>query len=360
MLALALFLAAAPIVNVERHSVMFDVVSPDCGLDADIEFFIAGPESDHDYESMFLLENSVQELAEAFAKAGFPLGTPTDYKICRFWPVGDDVAFEPDIWSFIRDMRDERKADILFTGGTRGADGMPEAATNMPQAVFALYDCSQSLFQFDDALGQSDTYGRFRPKVKIPQGEKRTLTVTWKGGGRHEKFDLRLEPGALTNTIALIREKASGDKELDVTTFFSPDMTIKEARDFATALAMVDSYRVKLNSFADGQFFYRAFMPLERWRDRKERLTQPYEVRLDENGTPSLTVIQEDWTTDSDSTDPLLIVNDNVDFASLAGATGQTPDTCLIFASAGTTLSKVFAVRKLLPPSVKNFYVYGD
>lgn len=360
MFSLALLLAAAPIVDVANHSVTFDVISPDCGLDSDIEFLFAGPDSDHDYESMFLTENSVRELADAFAKAGFPLGTPTDYRKCRFWPVGDEVVFEPDIWSFISDTRDERKAAALFTGGNRDAHGVPEAETNMPQAVFALYDCPQSLFQFDDALGQSDTYGRFRPKVKIPKGEKRTVKVTWKGTRLHEKVNLVLEPGSITNSLASLRNKCEKGMELDVTTFFSPELTVEEARNIANALQLVDSHKVKLNSFADGQFFYRAFMPLESWRERSGRLTQPYEVRLDDSGKPVLTVIFEDWTTDNNSTDPILIVKDGVDFASLSSVTGTSSDTCLIFARKTTKLADVYAIRALMPPTVLNYYVYGD
>ena len=361
MIALALFLAAAPVVDVDSHSVAFDVVSTDPGLGTDIEFLVAGPDSDHDYEAMFLTENSVAELCDAFKRAGFPAGDPIDYRKCRFWPVGDDVAFEPDIWSFITDTRDERKAPVLFTGGTKGPDGVPEAHTNMPQAVFALYDCPQSIFQFDDSLGQSVTYGRFRPAVKIAKGEKRTLKVTWKGRTLHKKLVLRLEPGAgVTNAIATLRRESGDDAELDVTTVFSPDMTVAEAQGCAAALQLLDSPSVKFNGFADGQFFFRAFMPLERWRDRTERLTQPYEVSIAPDGKFSLTVIKEDWTTKTDSTDPILIVKENVDFASLATSQGAQPDTCLIFAQKSTRLADVFAVRKLLPPSVSNFYVYGD
>lgn len=360
MIALALFLAAAPVVDVDSHSVAFDVVSTDPGLGTDIEFLVAGPDSDHDYEAMFLTENSVAELADAFKRAGFPSGSPADYRKCRFWPVGDEVVFEPDIWSFITDTRDERKAPAIFTGGTRGADGVPEAHTNMPQAVFALYDCPQSFFQFDDSLGQSVTYGRFRPAVKIPKGEKRTLKVTWKGTTLHKKLELRLEPGGVTNAIATLRRESADGAELDVTPVFSPEMTVEEAQNCAATLQMLDSPKVKLNGFAAGQFFYRAFMPLERWRDRAERLTQPYEVHIASDGKLSLTVIHEDWTTQNDSTDPILIIKENVDFASLVNAQGTQPDTCLIFAQKGTRLADVFAVPKLLPQSVSNFYVYGD
>ena len=45
---------------VSSNCVSFTAVSTDCGLDAQIEFLFAGPDSDHDYESMFLTEDSVK------------------------------------------------------------------------------------------------------------------------------------------------------------------------------------------------------------------------------------------------------------------------------------------------------------
>lgn len=360
MLSLVLFLAAAPIVDVENHAVSFNAVSTDCGLDADMEFFFVGPESDHDYESMFYTENSPKELADAFAKAGIPLGSPMDYGKCRFWPVGGVVTIEPDIWSLVRDLRNERKAPILYTGGKRNPDSTLDAQVAMPQAVFALYGCAQSLMQFDDSLPQSDTYGRFRPAVKIPRGEVRKFTVKWKGASLIEKAELKLEPGNLASAIAELRKKCEGDVELDVTTVFSPELTVEEAKNIALALQTLDSFKVKLNGFADGQFFYRAFLPLERWRDRSERLTQPYEVRIDAAGKPSLTVIKEDWSSNGDSLDPVLVVKENVDFSSLAKEGSATVDTCLVFAPKTSKLADVFAVRRLLPPNVVNFYVYGE
>lgn len=356
----AAWTAAAAGVTFDKaaHSVSFEVVSVDPGAAAPIEFFIAGPESDHDYESLFLTVAPVDEIAKAFEKAGIPVGRPLDYKNCRFWPTGGEVEIEPSIWSFVKDTRDERKAPAIYTGGTRDAKGVPAAASEMPQAVFALYDCPQSLMQFDDSLSQSVTYGRFVPAVAIPRGEKRVIKVTWKSGSEPERIALKLDASNLAESFGMLREK-SALKSLDVEPDFSPEMTIGQAAAAAAALEAIDSVRVRINGFAPGQFFYRSFMPLEKWRDRKERLTQPYELRLGENGEFALTVVEEDWNSEPDNPDPVLHVRENVKFSDI-GKDGDMTDTALIFAPKNTKLEKIYAVRKLLPPRVVNFYVYGE
>ena len=316
-------------IAVSSNAVSFTAVSTDCGVDAPIEFLFAGPGSDHDYESMFLTEDDPGKIADAFAKAGMPLGKPVSQALCRFWPIGTKVTMEPDLWSMVRDMRNERRRSVVWTGGAREGDGRPVAATNMPLAVFALYNCPQSLMQFDDALDQSSTYGRFQPAVKIPKGERRKFTFRW---------------GAETN---------GGKHEL--TPDFPSGMTVAEAIKLATALESLDSPETKVNGFKDGQFFYRAFLPLEKWRDRKERLMQPYEVRF-RDGKPYLTVIDEDWS-NPDSTDPKLTPKE-VSFDSVSK--DFKIDTCLIFANKSMKLSEVYAAAKLLPKSVVNWYVFGD
>jgi hypothetical protein len=271
----------------------------------------------------------VKDIAAAFEKAGMPLGKPASAKSCRFWPIGTKVKMEPDFWSLVRDMRDERRQPIVWTGGTREPDGAPVAATNMPLAVFALYNLPQSLMQFDDALDQSATYGRFQPAVKIPKGEKRTFKFTWTGetnGGKHE-----------------------------MTPDFPPEMTVGDAIKLAGALSELDSPATKVNGFKDGQFFYRAFLPRESWRDRKERLTQPFEVRF-ADGSPALTVIKEDWS-DQNATDPKLIAAEAT-FESVAK--DDRTDTCFIYAPKSMKLADVYAVCRLLPKAVVNWYVFGE
>ena len=175
---------------VATNSVSITVTSVDPGLDCPLEFFVVGPGSDNDYESLFVAEDSVADIDAAFRKAGMPLGSPIAHKECRFWPIGTKVKIEPDLWTLVRDSRDEQKRSPVWTGGTREADGSAAAATNMPLSVFAFYNCAQSLILFDDALEQSIVYGRFLPAVKIPKGEKRTIKFSWTPGETNSSSSL--------------------------------------------------------------------------------------------------------------------------------------------------------------------------
>jgi len=354
----AMLAASLIVIDEKAHSVSFEVVSQDPGSSQPVEFLLAGPDSDHDYESIFLAANTVKELAEAFEKAGFPRGEPVSYNDTKFWPVGVPVEIEPDIWTLIGDTRNEYKAPVIYTGGLRDENGVPDAHSNMPAAVFALYNCAQSLFQFDDCLGQSDTYARFVPNERIPAGEKRTIKVTWKGARAPEKVELHLKHGELAETFLALRNRST-DTPIVLVPDFDPELTIAEAREAAKALAVVDSRRIKVNGFKPGQFFYRSFMPLEQWRDRTARLTQPYEIRLAEDGSDiRLTVIKEDWS-DPVSIDPKLIVVENASFDSI-GKEGDLTDTALFFAPASTKLAHIYAVAAKLPKKVCNFYIYGE
>ena len=42
--------------DAEKHSVSFNVVSTDCGVDMQLEFLFVGPNSDRDYEAMFITQ----------------------------------------------------------------------------------------------------------------------------------------------------------------------------------------------------------------------------------------------------------------------------------------------------------------
>lgn len=356
---------AAPVTyDAQKHSVTFSLVSTDCGLDAQLEFLFVGPTSDRDYESMFVTEASVQEIAEAFDKAGFPRGVALDVGKCRFWPVGNAVEMEPSFTNLVREMRGEPLPKVIYTGGFRDAAGVPDAQTNMPSAVFALYNCGQSLITLNDTLEQSVTYGRFQPAVKIPKGEKRTVTFTWKGNVDTERFTLALKPGNLLAATTTLKEKSAA-RELDVLTDFSPELTVKEANQCAQALALLDSTRIKLNGFSEGQVFFRAFLPMEKWRDRKERLAQPPEVHFNADGSVLVNEILEDWSGDEETVDPKLSVKahpcaDFVSAAQLCDKLSARTQTILIFTSPETKLADIYAFRKGMKTPPLNWYVFME
>lgn len=363
----ALLLAAAPItVDRENHSVTLSVTSTDCGVDTQLEFLMVGPGSDRDYEAMFVTDASPQDIARAFVSAGIGnLGSCYDPAKCVFWPTGQEVTMEPAFTNLVRQTRNETLPSILWTGGARDPKTrIPQATTNMPGAVFALYNCGQSLLQFNDSLDQSLTYGRFQPAVKIPKGEKRTITFKQKDVPLCREIHSHFKPGYdLSETLTWFKEQ-SAKYELELRLSFAPELSLRDAVGIATAMSMIDSVRVKVNGHAEGQFYYRAYLPLEKWRDRKERLSQPPEVHLKGDGTATVVETIEDWN-NAEDLDPKLIVKEHAcadiaRAAELASALGDKTSTVFIYAAPETKLARLYELRKLIKADIRNWYVFTE
>lgn len=355
----------APVLSVdaEHHRVTFSATSTDCGLDMFLEFLFVGKGSDHDYEAMFVTDASVTELADAFKRAGIPTGKDFDSKACIFWPVGSPLTLEPAITNLLRDTRGPAIPAIVHTGGLRDEKGVPLAETSSPGALFALYNCGQSLIQFDDSLEQSSSYGRFRPAVKIPKGERRIFTLTWNGKPSCASVTLPLLPGKLAETLVGLKQKAEASA-IDVLCDFSPELTLKEAVAYATALSLIDSTRVKINGLKGNQFFYRAYLPEPKWRDRAARLAQPPEVHFAADGSVRVIEIREDWS-DPDSLDPKLTVvehpcKDIAEAASLASTLGAKCFTVFLYAPEGSSLKPLLDFRARVTGPILNWYVFTE
>ena len=286
-----------------------------------VEFVIAGPGSDRDYESLFITDDSLKDIVEAMSKAGIPTGKTYDVDKCILWPIGPVVEFEPHIDSLVRIKEDVdyRIYDTVYTGGNGNYD--------MPLAVLSTYTFSQSLFSFDDSLDQSVGYGRFIATRQWQKGDKITFKVTWKGGAT-----------------------------VDTTPDFPADKTLAEAVKYAQAVQLLDTRTSKVNGFKEGQFFYQAFLPKEQWKDRKERLVQPIEIRLTSTNVVT-TVIDEDWSVDGP--DPKLTAR-IVDFDKAFAEKKKVTNVVFFFAPADTKLERLYELKKRIPASYRNFYVYID
>lgn len=323
-----------------------------------IEFLFAGNGSDRDYESMFILDESVGELCARLEKAGLPRGRATSVRDCVLWPVGCRVTFDPAPSAFIETTWPEglSPADLVYTGGTRDEKGGVVAADEMPRAFCALYSIAQSPIVFNGVYNQGDVYNAHKAKVELKKGERRRFVLSWDEKTLPKHLNVTFEPTSSAQRLREIKAAAeSGDVE--VTADFAPTLTVAEAVRIAQALALVDSVRVKLNGRGDGHLFYRAFLPSDGWRDRQKRLAQPFELMVGEASDGSLdrlVFIEEDWTVEGD--DPKLTPR-TIPFE--AAATHPKTDTCFIYASPSTPLARLYAVlTRMKAPAVVNWYVF--
>jgi len=353
----SILLASVAAVSVDRaaHSVTFTARATDVDAGTTVEFAFVGPDSDRAYEAMFVTDAPLLEIAKAFDEAGIPRGRAISASACRFWPVGNEIAIEPSISKFICDRAEKGGwgFPVVYTGGLRGKDDVPVANDTAPNALFALYALDQSLLLLDSTLDQSAQYGRFTCRRKLDPGERQVFKVSWNGSRQFATRKLALEPGKIREAIESL--KTNDVRCVDVQPDFSADLTAREAKAAATALAVVDSPAVRINGFSEGQIYYRGFLPDDAWRDRTKRITQPLEVRVCSTNV-AYTAIEEDWSVEGD--DPKLTPHEFTAPEKLPGF--FKGDSCLFFVKPDVKLRTVYEIMGKLPRSIRNWYVFVD
>ena len=336
-------------------SISFTATATGVGKGTPLEFAFAGSDSDRAYETMFLLEEPVADFCRRLERAGLPRGRPVAAAACRLWPVGCAISFEPSLDRYVKTTLPDgvAAAPPIYTGGSRTQDGAPLAATEMPSAVFSLYTLSQAPIVFNGIYEQGVVYGCHLAAVELKKGEKVKFTVTWDEKSLPRHIDVTVAETNATAVLAALRSEAANG-ETDVMAAFDPMMTVASAKAAATALSLVDSPRIKLNGYADGGLFYRAFTPEPEWTNRQARLVQPFELTIGED-SERLVFIDEDWNVEGD--DPKLTLKE-IPFSDAAKY--PKTDTCFIFARPDCRLERIFKVMSRLKASkVTKWYVFS-
>jgi len=333
-------------------SFTFSVTATGVEKGTPIEFVFAGPNTDRAYESMFILDEPISSLCRRL-ETTVPRGKPVNIADNWLWPSGCRVRFEPSLSSYVmaRSSEGDPPSVPVYTGGARRSDDSLYADDTMPAAFFSTYSFSQAPIVFNVPVDQGSSYGRFTSALKLDKGAKFTFSIIIDETSLPKKVDLKIEKGNLTSALQILR-LASVSQDIDATVSFSDALTVEEAVSFSQALSVVDSSRVRINGSCG--LFYRAFLPLEKWRDRQERLHQPFELNMLDNGTETLVHIDEDWNVEG--IDPKLTPRE-ISFPEASKFLDV--DTCFIYVSKTQLLSRVSsAIKRLNNKRIVNWYVF--
>ena len=222
----------------------------------------------------------------------------------------------------------------------------------MPAAVFSLYTLSQAPILFDGIYEQGIVYGAHLAAQDLKKGTKVKFTVSWDPKSLPRHLDIRI---AETNAPAVFSSLRANSSEgaVDVTVSFDPELTVDAARTAATALSLIDSPKIKLNGYAKGNLFYKAFLPLASWSNRTDRLVQPFELTITKDAE-TLVFIEEDWSVEGD--DPKLTLK-TIPFSDATNH--PKTDTCFIYTQGDCKLARVFsAMEKLKGSSIRTWYIF--
>ena len=286
------------------------------GKGYEVEFFALGRLSDRAYEGLFITWDHPSTINKAIEGLGVAKGVAANAQrglsmaqgerfTVHVKRIGQDETARP-LSDFISDECSTPAQDLFgrgfpYVGGTGFDD-------DMPAALIAAYTESKSTFGLPYYAPKGAVYGLFRSKEAQEGGKPAAITLRWErlpnGQARVYHKTLDLTAATLANPEPLLTElKALSDDPRDVflDVRLAPELKLADLKRFAPLFLAVEAQGgFTLDTPAKGQIPIRAFAPNEQWRDRKDRVFQPWEIEVtkDEKGALSVTLCQilEDWT----------------------------------------------------------------
>jgi hypothetical protein len=375
------------------------------------EFLLIGPLSDRAYESAAVTVSKPSDIVRAMASLGVAAGGCVGSRPFRFWPCGERVsatvrrldvagAAEEPLSSLIRDSEPAvplvGDGGLVFTGGRWLGDSAAQGCwsdTNMPSSVISLYNEPSTTFDVPFQVGQSEVYGRltlaqalpygalleivFRPQLS-KDGQPRVMPLTAKASMQGQDVSVAcsgadgavLKRAGLADTLTWLRSLSEQGRELFVTLDMDDAMPLKRAVDVARVFVMLDGKGIKLDGKTVPGLFPRAFLPQEKWRERKDRTPQPFELHVTRDASgkilKKLVFIEEDWTVEG--LDPKLTPKEYPfekweDFPGLVAKTGG-PDSkvtlLFVFAPAELPLEAFMPGVRAVAERLPLVYVFCD
>lgn len=321
-----------------------------------VEFFLIGRESGHGYEALATSMAGARDLHRALEFIGMEPGHPVDRARMRFWPKGERVIMwfrygdplqqrEPvRAESLILDQRTEKplaETGLVFTGsrwlepsGTQTGRYYAADAVE-PHALASTYNESTSVLDVPRQEPQSEVYGFLtpNPEQRLPAGERidvilepehkdgteRVLDLcllvkTAGGTNQADAVSLKLalrdgegrgvatDPG-VNGVLARLSAFCDAGRDVFLSMRVAPDVSLAALRRLCAILAAVETeHGVRMEPPLPGHLYYKAWLPGEEFRDRRKRVSQPWELHLSLEGdglSGTLVELEQVWKGDS-------------------------------------------------------------
>lgn len=299
-----------------------------------VEFFLIAEPSAKDYEALIVVFASAGDVREALQAIGFSPGRPVQFSALCFWPKGErmvgtvawtneqghrcEARLEDLVWDR-RTQRPLERTGLVYVGSRMvpapDGSGRPVLAADAydPYSIASTYNESDTLFDVPRAAVQGEVYRHqvSNPHLRIPpytwvevtlqpeytEGRKRVVELDLEllprpGVAERRLADIEWEirradhcpvgDRTMSGTLSAWAEMTAQGQDPFVSVRFSNDLTLGELREIARILASVEGERgIRVEPPPEGQLYFKAFLPEERFRRREDRILQPWELHLD-------------------------------------------------------------------------------
>lgn len=404
----------------DRSAKKIHVSAEATGLGADntVEFFLIGENSGHDYEALAVSFAEPGAIHSALCFIGMSSGRPVNPAKLQFWPKGERV-----LMSFASEARPEpvraehlmidkrtgrplEETGFVFAGSTGlrpGEDPRSEAyAANSrdPMSIAANYNEPESVLDVPRLAAQGEVYDNqlVNPACAFAPGE--FLDVAFEPehkDGRKRVMDLLLEvkpstagPTNEASGGSLVFELSEGGKTLVgnaalpavlkeftvavdagrdtfVTVRFDDRLMLCDVKPVCAVLAAIDTESgIRVEPPPEGRLYYKAFLTDESFRNREERISQPWELRLkagDEGVEGVLTRIEQLWIEGKTWPDLKLHHSAVPTADSLRkelDEQGPGLPVIIVFAEAGVSYGQLLDFIALVLPTHGTVYVFAE
>lgn len=350
-------------VDRESDTLTFPATATGLNKDEVIEFALVRTNSAKDYEALALSKVPPSELDRGLRALGMTPGRAggMNEQGIPLWPKGERVVVsytkgtvsnsqsKPQ-WHPLENLILDAKTGkplsprgFVFIGSKMLPD--PEQQEDAeeaevyaadaygPQAMISLYNEPRAVLEIPLQARQGDAYGRFlpNPEADLQEGDMLTIRMRPEYPGERRRVlevDLHVTPAEGTTGEDFRQQKyrllgAGKDEPLVeptlpavlnyfgtardegrdpfVTLYFDHALPVKTVVDLCRLIDTLDVPRgIRVEPPPDEHIYYRAFAPNPAWRDRDERVTQPYELELelqDGKARGTLRHLKTEWDT---------------------------------------------------------------